>query len=52
MNIEFEIKIKIYLIVPIDFSKEMASLIQTTKPISMFIIFVVINDVVISLQNW
>ena len=44
--------IKMYRIVPNDFSSDIASLIHIKKPINMFIKFVVINDVVISLQNW
>ena len=40
-----------YLIVPKDFSKEIASFVQTIKPKIMLIKFVVINDVVIKRHN-
>ncbi len=51
MNVELKIKINIYLIVPKEFSNDMASLIQTKKPKNIFIKFVVINEVVIKRQN-
>jgi hypothetical protein len=44
MQIEFVIKTIIYLIVPSDFSKDIASLIQTMKPISILIKFVVMKE--------
>jgi hypothetical protein len=51
MQIEFVIKTIIYLIVPSDFSKDIASLIQTMKPISILIKFVVMKEVVNNRQN-
>ena len=36
MNVELKIKINIYLIVPKEFSNDMASLIQTKKPKNIF----------------
>ena len=40
-----------YLIVPSDFSNDIASLIHTMKPMSILIKFVVMNEVVNNLQN-
>jgi len=48
---EFKINIKIYLIVPKFFSKEIASFVHTIKPSIIFIKLVVINDVVIKRHN-
>ena len=45
-------KIIMYRIVPKDFSRDIASLTHIKNPMSMFIKFVVINDVVINRQNW
>ena len=48
---ELNKNIKMYLMVPNDLSKEIASLVQTMKPKIIFIKLVVMNDVVINRHN-
>ena len=51
IKMELNKNIKMYLMVPNDLSKEIASLVQTMKPNIIFIKLVVMNDVVINRQN-